>query len=730
MRYIHDDVTTSGDRTSQGAALVTVTRANTDSSQDLPSGSPPTLDLGLIYRPRSIAVVGAHEARGGLGKLTQQAVDRARMAGAEFFAVNPTKDSVFGFDCVPSLADIGHPIDVALILTGDPISVIDDATSRGAKIGFYIVFANKFRELGTVEGTERESRLAAAVQRAGARLIGPNTNGNAWEPLRDLPGPKIALVSQSGVQGRPLTQAQDLGVALSFWAPTGNEADLESADFIEWFARDPGTSVICAYIEGFRSGQRLREAATAAIEHATPVVIVKVGRSAAGSSMSQSHTGHLVGSDEVMDAFFEQYGMTRVDDLDEWVEVATALARCPVPASDGVVVTSVSGGTAAHLADLAAASGLHLPRLSEETQTSLRRIIPDGFAVSNPVDNGGGVMRTGAGPDIWRLCLDDPSTGILLSPIPAASPGITEAVGDTLVELWKTATKPILPIWSGPSVDHPTYRQLLDAGVPVFRNFRNAIRAAHALLRHPGRDAGLREVAAAARALPPVPPPPIATIALAEAEATAWLGRRGLPFARSEIADSLDEAVAAAERIGYPVVLKGRGTAHKSERGLVRLGLRSPADLRTAAHAMLEAGAPGFLVAREESGGIELLVGVSTDPTVGPVLVLGAGGVTAEAVRDVQRAVLPVTRQRVEAMISRLRIAPLLDGWRGAPACDRNAIVDVVLHLADLAADGEIVELDINPLLAKPDGVVGLDALVRVRERTAVSPEVQSGERA
>jgi acyl-CoA synthetase (NDP forming) len=188
--------------------------------------------------------------------------------------------------------------------------------------------------------------------------------------------------------------------------------------------------------------------------------------------------------------------------------------------------------------------------------------------------------------------------------------------------------------------------------------------------------------------------------------------------------------VDAAQRIGFPVVLKGRGATHKSERGFVHLGLRSPEALRAAAETMTQAGASGFLVAREETGGVELLAGISTDPILGPVLVLGAGGVTAEAVRDVQRAVLPVTRTRVATMISRLRIAPLLDGWRGAPGCDRDAIVDVVLRLAALAADGEIVELDINPLLARPDGVIGLDALLRLRTPGLAAGQALPGGRA
>ncbi|GAA0985718.1 acetate--CoA ligase family protein [Acrocarpospora macrocephala] len=677
---------------------------------------PPEPPLELIYRPRSIAVVGAHEQRGGLGRITQQAIDKARSVGGTFHPVNPTKTQVHGYDCVPDLASVGVPIDVAVILTANPIGVIEDAADAGVKVGFYVVFANGFSEVGTEEGREKEERLLRAVRRAGSRLIGPNTNGNAWEPLLPLPGKKIALVSQSGVQGRPLTQAQELGVALSYWAPTGNETDLESSDFIEWFTQDPGTAVVCAYIEGFRSGQKLRSAAIAAVERGKPIVAVKIGRSVAGSAMAQSHTGHLAGSDEVFDAFFEQYGITRVDDLDEWVEVATALARCPVPTADGVVISSVSGGTAAHLADLAAAAGLHLPELSPGTRAALHEIIPREFSVSNPVDNGGGIMRTGAGPKIWELCLNDPHIGLLLSPIPAASPGLTEAVGETIVEVARLSNKPILPIWSGPSADHPTYRLLWEAGLPVFRNFRNALAAAKSLLGHPARNEETREVVRLARSLPPLTSSPGAVTTLEENEATGWLEKRGLRFARHELAANVDEAVARAEDIGFPVVLKGRGAAHKTERGFVVTGLTDGAAVRAAAGRLLGDGATGLLVARQESGGVELLVGIAQDDVLGPVIVVGSGGVTAEAVRDVQRSVLPLTAQRAHTMISRLRIAPLLDGWRGAPPVDREAIVETLLLLSRIAAEGEVVELDVNPLLARPDGAIGLDALVRLRE--------------
>ena len=671
-------------------------------------------DLKLFYRPRSIAVVGAHDSRPGLVGVTEKAIAHAGRCGASFHPVNPGKDTIFGYQCVASVADLDGPIDVIVVLVADAIGVVEQVADAGLEVGFFLVFSNGFAELGTPEGSARERALVDAVRRAGARLIGPNTNANAWDPLADLPGRRLAVISQSGVQGRALTQAQDLGIALSYWAPTGNEADLEAADFIEFFVADDDTAAICAYIEGFKSGASLRRAALAAAEREKPIVLVKVGRSSVGGSMAQSHTGHLVGADEAFEAFFEQFGIVRVDDFDRLVEIGAALARCPVPTADGVVVCSVSGGTAAHVADLAALGGLRLPRLSAEAQAALSALIPPGFRIDNPVDNGGTVVLSGAGPDIWRACLRDPAIGIMLCPIPASAPGLTEGVGRVLVDAVRWSPKPILPIWSGPSTKDPVYQQLWDAGLPVFRNVGNAVAAARALLAHPARNAGLREQIALAREHRTVIAAGQESRLLDEHEATCWLRDRGLAFAHSGPADRADEAVTVAQRIGYPVVLKARGVSHKSELGLVVTGITDAGTLRAQAERMLAAGADGLLVAEQVTGGIELIVGVSTDSVLGPVLIVGAGGVTAEAVRDVSRSVLPLTRSRAEHMLDRLRIAPLLAGWRGQPGADREAIVDMLMRVAELAASGQIIELDINPVLARPDGVVGLDALLRV----------------
>jgi len=677
-----------------------------------PRNSASRPDLARFFRPRSIAVVGAHDTRAGLEGVTRKAMSHAERVGATFVPVNPTREQVFGVPCVPDLGALTGPIDVVVVLVGDVVGVADQAVRADLEVGFFLVFSNGFSELGTAAGSAREQELVAAMARTGARLVGPNTNANAWDPLADLPGKRLAVISQSGVQGRPLTQAQELGIALSYWAPTGNEADLEAADFMEFFVRDPETAAVCCYIEGFTSGPGLRRAAVAAIEERTPLVVVKVGRTDAGGAMAASHTGHLVGSDEVVDAFMEQHGVVRVDDFDELVQTGAALARLPLPTTDHVAICSVSGGTAAHVADLAVRAGISLPPLTTDTVDRLSALVGEGFRVDNPVDNGGTPLLRGHGPEIGRLCMDDEHIGAMLVPVPASTPGLTAAVVDMLVELAPTAGKPILPIWSGPSVQDPNYQRIWDAGLPVFSNVRNAIIALRALQRHPARNTPVQEFADLARrtTVPAARPGRV----LDEAASTRFLSERGLPFARNEVVSSADAAVKAAESLGWPVVLKGLNAAHKSEQGLVRLDIHDERGVRESFQALADGGSPDVLVAEQISGGLELLIGLSSDPVFGPVILVGAGGVTAEAAPDVARAVLPLTRRTAAEMVDSLRVRPLLDGWRGAPALARENVVDLLMKVADLAATGEVYEMDVNPLTVLADRVVGLDALVRL----------------
>jgi acyl-CoA synthetase (NDP forming) len=355
-----------------------------------------------------------------------------------------------------------------------------------------------------------------------------------------------------------------------------------------------------------------------------------------------------------------------------------------------------------------------LPTLRPDIQAALHEVIPAGLSVGNPVDNGGIAMMAGHGPRIVELCLADPAIGLLMFPITPLR-NMIELMGESLVKGREMTDKPIFVIWSAPTTTHPVYQELWDAGLPVFSNYRNAITAARALLRR-SRTSELAEVAALARQLPALTTGGSGRSELLdEADSTAWLRHRGFSFAPAEGAVDADEAVAAAARLGYPVVLKARGPVHRSELGLVATGLSSADDVaRTAARFLAADDVTGLVVARQVSGGIELLAGVTRDPVLGPVILVGSGGVAAEALADVSRSVLPLTRTRAGEMLDRLRIAPLLRGWRGSPPVDREAIIDTLLRLAEVAVREPVAEIDINPLLARPDGVVGLDALVRL----------------
>jgi acetate---CoA ligase (ADP-forming) len=673
-------------------------------------------DLRPLFAPKVIAVVGAHDSRPPLDEFTRRVMTKATSVGAACYLVNPTRPEVYGVATIPSTDDIPEEIDVLVVLVGDAAGAIERAAPKRPK--FTVVFAGGYREVGTPEGEARHQQLVAAVRRVGTRLLGPNTNSNTLEPLRDLPGPKIGLISQSGMQGRPIAQAQELGVALSGWAVTGNEADLGVADFIGYMAREPGTQAILAYVEGFGDGDVLRAAALEALQEDTPVVVIKVGRSAAGAAASLTHTGHLAGSDVVHDAFFEQFGITRVDDLDELLDVGMVLSRVAVPPVGGVGLLCTSGGSAAHIADLVSARGLPLPPLSDATQATLRRWIPSDYQVANPVDNGGVALLQGHGPDIAEAMLADDAIGFLYVPVTGVFPPHMPHVYETVRRAHEFSDKPLIVIWSGPTTND-THQALLDLGVPVVRNIRHALAATEALLARRALLDHRKELAEAARRLGPlVLPSPAGTRTLDELDSMRWLGVRGLPFVEHEAAGSVDEAVAAAERLGYPVVLKGRvpGVVHKTDAGLVALGLAGPEEVRRAAAEMARVQAPvGWVVARQCSGGVELIAGVSHDPIFGPVVTVGAGGIYAEVLSDAASSVLPLIRSRAVDMLDKLRIAPLLDGYRGAPAVEREAVIDVLLALARIAAEGEVEEVDVNPLLATADGVLGLDAVVRLR---------------
>src|SRR5581483_5921307 len=349
----------------------------------------------------------------------------AEASGAEAVPVNPTRDEVEGVRCYHSIFEVPGDIDLAAIVVGDVLPAVRDVIER--KVPFAVIFAAGFNEVGA-DGERLQAELEALIRTGDTRFMGPNTNLNAFEVYdADRPGRPLALITQSGHQGRPIYQAhEDLHVAMSHWAPTGNEADLEFADFAAYFADQPDTGVIAAYVEGFKDGRTLMLAADHAAQRKVPIVAVKVGRTAEGRSMAKAHTGHLTGADDVVSAVFRQFGVTRVDGLDELLDTACMFARTSPPTGDGVCVYSISGGTGAHMADLAAAAGLRLPELTKDTQAALRQWIPDYLRVSNPVDNGGGPAGDERGRKILDAIVADPNVELVICPITGALPPMAQ----------------------------------------------------------------------------------------------------------------------------------------------------------------------------------------------------------------------------------------------------------------------------------------------------------------
>ncbi len=669
-----------------------------------------------------MAVIGASDTPGRPNTgIWRRLLAWACEVGTMVYPVNPTKPVVDGLVSYPSIVDIPDDIDVAAVLVADAFAAVASAIEKKAR--FAVVFSSGFAETGTA-GRAAQDRLASLVAGSDLRLLGPNTNLNAFESFRrDLPGPSIALITQSGHQGRPVFQGQEIGIAMSYWAPTGNEVDLEFADFATWFADQPEVGVIAAYIEGFKSGSSLRRAADHCVQAGVPIVCVKVGRTSEGRSMAQSHTGKLTGADAVVSAAFRQHGITRVDGLDELLDVSQMLARARPPSASGVCVYSISGGTGAHVADLCSVAGLRLPPLSRSTQAALHEWIPSYLRVSNPVDNGGHPVGDERGRKILDALVGDPAVGALICPITGAFPPMSDRLAADLVAVAETTAKPVCVVWGSPAADEEAYRSTLlgSSRAVVFRTMSGCITAVRAWLdwhafrqgyRSPfaGRETTRRRVRFDGLA---------ARRALDEHESKELLAAYGIPVTRDSLVSSARDAVAAAERIGYPVVLKACSatTLHKSDGGLVRLGLASAREVRSAFAALRDAsgGAP-VLVCEQVAGGVECVVGVSRDPLFGPVVMFGLGGVFVEVLGDVSFRMPPFDRAEARRMVSEVRGFPLLAGARGRPPSDVGALVDVIMRVQRLALDhaDSIAEVDINPLavLSRGQGAVALDALV------------------
>lgn len=685
--------------------------------------SEPRIDLGPFFAPTGVALIGGVDR--SLDEDALRAVHDERWGVGNWHLVNPRGGSVGTVPIHETVAAIGVPLGLAVLST--PASacpaLIRECGSAG--VPFALVFSSGFSEVGG-DGVALEEALAEAGREAGVHIIGPNTNTNAFERFPDAGphhGGRIAVVTQSGHNGRPIVQGADLGLRFSRLVPTGNEVDVDVCDFVEHFAADPETAVIAGYVEGFHDGARLSRALTAAIEHDTPVVLMKIGSSEAGARMARTHTGHLVGSDAVVQSVFDRHAVTRVRDLDELMETSALFAKLPRDTGPRVALYSISGGSGTLMAETAELHGVPLASFADATTAALREHIPAHLTVDNPVDNGGTFVTTRpteVRQEVMATILADPGVDVLVVGVTGAVAPMTDILADDVVALARTAAKPIVVTWNSPRVDEQGYRTLVASGLPLFRSFRGCFGALAAFARQRTARAGWRQR-----------PTTAAESATAPQDRESLLGRFAIPVARQRLVAPGDDVAAELAGLTGPdgrlaMKIESPDIEHKSDLGLVEIDVApaaAPSVHRTllarAAEAVPAARIDGVLV-QPMVEGAEMIVGVVRDPVLGPAVVVGTGGVHTEVLADRTLRPVPIDRRDAEEMLRELRGHVLLTGHRGAPPADVDALVDVIVGVGRLAESlgDDLVELDLNPVVVGPvgAGAMVVDSLIVRRD--------------
>src|SRR6185503_15863264 len=593
-----------------------------------------------------------------------------------------------------------------------------------AGAGGVIVYASGYGEMDREEAGAAQRRLAEIARAARMPMLGPNCMGMVNHALgvgvsfipeyskmpRTL-GP-IAFVSQSGALGYCLAQAAERGLGFRYFFSAGNSADVDVADLISAMAEEEEVRSIACLFEGVPSAQRLLEAGEKARRAGKPVIVYKLGTSEDGAAAARSHTGSLAGSAAAFRALFDRAGFVAVDDYEALVEYAKFFAASGKPLARGVAVVSGSGGAGVIAADMAARHGVPMPQPTDKTAAALRAVVPEFGAARNPCDPTGQVLSV---PESYGKCcralLEDPQYGVLLCAMSVAAHETGSARAATIAALAREQPKAVSVVWVSEWLQGPGSEGYeADDRVGMFRSLDRCYAAIAAWQRW--------------HEAPPAAQPRLSRKnacefsgrkkTFTEREAKEILARYGVHGAPERVAKNAEEAVRAAEAIGFPVVLKADGDIeHKTESGAVKLDLRDAAAVAAACAAMT-AAKQGFLVQPMLKGGVELVVGIKRDPQVGPVLLVGLGGVLVEILRDTALALAPVGKAEARRMLQSLKGFQLLRGYRGAPAADLDSVCDAIARISEFAADNadEIEEIDVNPLLARPDGAVALDALI------------------
>ena len=694
-------------------------------------------NLDALFAPKSIAVIGASNRQGSVGRAVFTNILLNEYTGT-VYPVNPKDRSISGVRSYPSIGDLPESVDVAVVVV--PAAVVPAVTEECGKKGVkgLIIISAGFKEVGQ-DGATLERQVASLAQKYSMRMVGPNCLGTintdpevrlnaSFASQMPLEG-SIAFASQSGALGEAVIDyATGEGIGFSKFISVGNKADVNENDILEYLRADPKTKVILLYIEDIVDGRKFVDTVSKVTQE-KPIIAVKAGVSPEGAKAATSHTGALAGSDEAYNAILKQSGVLRVESIIDLFDYARAFAKQPLPRGNRVAIITNGGGPGIMATDASVRYGMQISQFSEATKAKLRAGLPKEASVNNPVD-----LIGDAQSDRYELALqalDDEGVDcglVLLTPqamvdlkkVAETIASVGPRSGKTILTsiLGLTDITPAVEVLESNNIPHYTFPESAVRALAAMHEYQGWIERARTQIKHFEVDIGKAQeiISSAKRA---------GLTNLPQDDALRILSTYGLPVIKTETASSKAEAVEAAKRIGYPVAMKiiSPDVVHKIDVGAVKLDLNSDQDVSEAFDEILKnvnsrvprARIEGVILQEYITGGTETIIGIHRDPKFGPLLMFGLGGIYVEAYRDVSFRLAPIRELSADNMISQIRGSKILQGFRGQPPADTKTIAECIERLSQLSIElPDVLELDVNPLVAFTNGCKALDARIIV----------------
>jgi acyl-CoA synthetase (NDP forming) len=715
-------------------------------------------DLKPLLSPDSVAVIGASGDDETLrGRLTRALIGHGY--DGRFYPVTRSQSEILGVKAYPSVTALPEPVDLAVILVpaAHVVETLEQCGKRGVRAT--VVISSGFAEESNEAARARDAELSRIAERYGIAVCGPNSEGivNPLKPLVATFSPvfhdpsrsllpavskarPIAVSCQSGALTFSfLSRGRDKQLRFAHQVSAGNQTVLEAHDYVDWWLEEGSAEIFLLYLEGIRRPDRFRAVADKAAAAGKPLIVAKVGRSAAGRRAAASHTGALAQAGDIDDAVFRHHGIIRGEDLDHMVDIAAAFSFCRLPRGNRVAVITGSGGSAVWMADILSAHGLELPVLEEDIQKRVLALLPSYASAQNPVDGTAQAIHEVGYARLVEIVRESKQIDVILLIGSLANEATAATRADELAAITGSTEQPIL-LSTYTSASPGAMARFAAAGIPCYTSMPSCARAIRALCDYAAFQARRRNGKAA-----PLTRPELRDAVrrglmrdrsvLTEAEAKKLLALYGVPRPAEALVTSAEAAIEAAARIGGPVALKVQSPdiTHKTEAGGIALGIVGEAAVRDAYERILasakgaypEAAIDGVLVQAMAPPGREIIVGITRDAIFGTMLMVGLGGIHVEVLRDVAFAPVPLEPDQALRLLGELKGTALLDGVRGAPPVDRAALVQLITTLSRFAADHAdlIEEVDLNPVIVHPEGhgLTVVDALIVIRRPEEIS---------